>query len=258
MNRIAPLSAPAAFTSPEHRLVTVIGAGGKTSLLHWIAMSRVAAGQRVVVTTTTKILPLQDVETVLLADGPDYLDRLRRALRENSCIVTAKRYDKATGKLIGLAPETVDALHHSGVADAILVEADGAARKPLKAPGPHEPVIPFQSDICIGVMGLDALGNPFSDQTVHRPEHFAGITGAALGESLSAAHMISVTMAPGGLFKGCPPNCERIVLLNKADIPGGRELVHRFKVELAGNDAARMLPWFAGSCHRQTLYRINP
>jgi probable selenium-dependent hydroxylase accessory protein YqeC len=257
MNRIAPLSALAAFTSPEHRLVTAIGAGGKTSLLHWIAMSRIAAGQRVVVSTTTKILPLRGIESVLLSDGPDYLDRLHRALRDNSYVVTAKRHDKTTGKLIGLDPETVDTLLQAGVADAMLVEADGAARKPLKAPGPHEPVIPFRSDICIGVMGLDALDKPFSDQTVHRPEQFAGITGAALGESISAAHMISMAAAPGGLFKGCPANCERVVVLNKTDIPGGRELVQRFISELAGNDAVKTFPWFAGSCRQQTIHRIN-
>lgn len=40
------------------------------------------------------------------------------------------------------------------------IEADGAKRLPLKAPGEWEPVIPEFVDLVIGVVGMDALGEP--------------------------------------------------------------------------------------------------
>jgi len=257
MNGTVTLSASAALTSPEHRLITVIGAGGKTSLLQWIAQCRTSVGQRVVITTTTKIFPLRDVDTILMEDGPDFMDRLCRALQKSSCIIAAKRFDKKTGKLIGLPPESVDTLHSAKIADAILVEADGAARKPLKAPASHEPVIPIRSDICVGIMGLDAVDQIFSEHIVHRSEIFSDITGVSLGETITPAHMIKVVTAPDGLFKGCPQNCERIVLLNKMDIPGGKAQVAKFTAKLNGSATASTLSWFAGSCRQHLLHRIN-
>ena len=49
-----------------------------------------------------------------------------------------------------------------------LVEADGAARKPLKAPAAHEPVLPEPLDCCVAVVGLDSVGQPLDDGHVHR------------------------------------------------------------------------------------------
>lgn len=257
MNGTVTLSACAALTSPEHRLITVIGAGGKTSLLHWIAKSRISAGQRVVITTTTKIFPLHDVDTILMTDGPDFLNRLRQTLIKSPCVIAAKRFDKKTGKIIGLDPESVDALHYSEIADAILVEADGAARKPLKAPADHEPVIPVASDICVGIMGLDAVDQPFSEDIVHRSDIFAKITGISFGEAITPTHMIKAATAANGLFKGCPQNCERIVLLNKMDIPSGKAQVAEFTAKLNGSATASTLSWFAGSCRQHCLHHIN-
>lgn len=257
MNGTVTPSACAALTSPEHRLITVIGAGGKTSLLHWIAKSRISAGQRVVITTTTKIFPLHDVDTILMTDGPDFLNRMRQALTKSPCVIAAQRFDTITGKLIGLDPESVDALHYSEIADAILVEADGAARKPLKAPARHEPVIPTTSNICVGIMGLDAVNQPFSENVVHRPNIFAEITGISHGEKITPVHMIKIATASEGLFKGCPQNCERSVLLNKIDIPGGKDLVAEFTAKLNGSATTSTLSWFAGSCRQHCLHRIN-
>ena len=40
--------------------------------------------------------------------------------------------------------------------DVLLVEADGAKRKPLKVPAEHEPVIPEDTDMVIGIAGASA------------------------------------------------------------------------------------------------------
>lgn len=256
MNGTASLSACAALTSPEDRLITVIGAGGKTSLVKWIARQKQKAGQRVIITTTTKIFPLHDVGITLLEDDSDFLPRLQQALNDSTPVIVANRHDEKTGKLVGIAPETVDALHESGLADSILVEADGAARKPLKAPASHEPVIPSLSDVCIGVMGLDATYHPLTESMVHRHEIFSRITGAQPHEPVTPAHMVCVATASNGFFKGCPPQCRRIVLLNKADIPKGQSVVSDFEKEPSIATFPH-IAWFAGSCFQQTVKRID-
>ncbi len=257
MIRNANLWDNAALTSPDHRLITIIGAGGKTSLVGWLAQQKQLTQQQVIITTTTKIFPLQNVYTVLQEEDPDFLNRVCHALNNHSCIVVAHRFDAKTGKLIGLSTNAITLLHESGMADTIFVEADGAAHKPLKAPAIHEPVIPLASDICIGVMGLDAVYRPLTEANVHRHEIFSKIAGLAPGELITPAHMVRVATAPNGLFKGSPPDSELAVLLNKSDIPGGSDLIDEFKSILSHEKQSQHFKWFAGSVRQQRIKRIN-
>lgn len=49
------------------------------------------------------------------------------------------------------------------MADVILIEADGAKKKPVKVPGEWEPVIIPQTGLVIACAGLSALGGTFAD-----------------------------------------------------------------------------------------------
>jgi probable selenium-dependent hydroxylase accessory protein YqeC len=55
-------------------------------------------------------------------------------------------------------------------ADIIVIEADGAHRRPLKFPGDNEPVILDETDIVIAVSGLDALGKMAGEVCHRMPE----------------------------------------------------------------------------------------
>ena len=52
----------------------------------------------------------------------------------------------------------------------IAIEGDGSRRRPVKAPAPHEPVIPDCTTHLVAVAGLDGLGLPLDEPYVHRPE----------------------------------------------------------------------------------------
>jgi len=257
MNMHTGHSGPELLISPEHRLITLTGAGGKTSLNRWLASHLQLIPKRVIITTTTKILPLPGVTTVLQEDGPDFMGRIRHALTHSPYIIVASKFDPTSGKLIGLGKKVVTVLHKSRLANTILVEADGAARKPLKAPNWHEPVIPARTDLCIGVMGLDAAYRPLTEPNVHRHEIFSQITNLMPGENVTPAHMIRSAMAPNGLFKGCPPDCELSVFLNKIDIPDGTELAQEFNNAIIENKQSSYIKWFAGSIRERHMIQIG-
>lgn len=257
MNTHTGHSGPELLIAPEHRLITLTGAGGKTSLSRWLASHLQLIPRRVIITTTTKILPLPGMTTILHDDGPDFLGRIRRALDQSPSIMVASRFDPATGKIIGLDKNIITFMHKSRLADTILVEADGAARKPLKAPNWHEPVIPAGTDLCIGIMGLDAAYRPLTESNVHRHEIFSQITSLKPGEKITPAHMTRIAMAPNGLFKGCPPDCELSVFLNKTDIPEGNELTEKFNSTVTSNGQASFIKWFAGSTQERRMIQIG-
>jgi probable selenium-dependent hydroxylase accessory protein YqeC len=146
------------------------------------------------------------------------------------------------GKLVGLSPETVDELQSAGCFRWILVEADGAAHRPLKVPAEHEPVIPLSTSWLVAVIGLDAVGQPLGDRWVFRHERFARLTGLKPGDGVTADAVVHVLLHENGLFKNAPADAVRIVFCNQADAPQNLE---------AGRTIARRLSKTApGAVHR--------
>ena len=146
-------------------VTAVIGGGGKTTLLRTLG-EELAGRHTVLLCTTTKILPFPDLPC---ARTTAELDQLRRSHR----LLCAGTDVPGTGK--PAAPETPMALLAARF-DYVLVEADGAARRPLKAHAPHEPVIPPEAVQTICVVGASGFGQPISE-AAHRPERYARLAG---------------------------------------------------------------------------------
>ena len=80
--------------------------------------------------------------------------------------------------------------------DYVLVEADGAARRPLKAHAPHEPVIPPNACRTVYVVGADGFGHPIRE-VCHRPERYAALCGAAEDDIVTPTLEAAVLHAEG-------------------------------------------------------------
>ena len=116
-------------------ITAVIGSGGKTSLLD--ALARELDGT-VVLTTTTHVLPFG---CPVLTDADERA--VEQALWYSRVVCVGTPTGDGSGKLAAprLKMRTLSVL-----ADYVLVEADGAARHPLKAHADFEPVIPAGAD----------------------------------------------------------------------------------------------------------------
>ena len=151
------------------RCVSVIGSGGKTTLLR--RLSERAAGT-VILTTSTHIRPFPGIPLVTAgASRARVLDDIRAALADSRVVCLGQPLP--SGKLS--APDLpFEAL--CTLADHVLVEADGAAGHPLKAHRPHEPVIPACSELTVCVVGASGIGRPVS-QVCHCPGLFCDLAG---------------------------------------------------------------------------------
>jgi len=217
-------------------VIALVGAGGKTSALFGLGEELAGRGPAwgVVLTTTTHLYdprretgrvfdrvalapawaePARGLEPEPAWDpGPAWPDRGRR-------IVLAARELPGEGKLRGIDPFRVGQLARSW--PYVLVEADGARGRPVKAPADFEPALPPAAGLVVGVVGLDCLGQPMAGPWVHRPERFGPLAGCAPGEPIRPEHLAALCRAPQGLFKGVPAGTPRVLLLNKADRYGG-------------------------------------
>ncbi len=199
-------SAADAFSVPRG-LTALVGGGGKTTLMLRLAGELCARGERVIVTTTTHIFPPEHMRTLHGATEA----QAARALAEDGIVCLGE--PSKEGKIAApvLPPETMLRL-----ADYVLCEADGARKRPLKAPAAHEPVIPPQTKLVIAAAGLDGIGKPVCE-TAFRPELYAALIQKDETDPVAPADIARVLSHEDGQKKGVLSGMRYCILLNKAD-----------------------------------------
>ncbi|HLY89202.1 MAG TPA: selenium cofactor biosynthesis protein YqeC [Acetobacteraceae bacterium] len=205
----------------EREVVTIVGGGGKTTTMFRLGRELRAAGAGVVLTTTTHIFapaPEADLETVVEQDAARSLAKLREALGRGHLPVVGTDI-KPDGRLGGVSSEVADYFAEHPDLAYVIVEADGSAHKPFKAPLEYEPVVPASTTLLVAVVGVDALGMPLDAEHIHRPLRVAELSGAELNQPLSAEAIASVLVHPLGPLRDAPHGARVLVLLNKADSP---------------------------------------
>lgn len=186
-------------------VTALVGGGGKTSLL--LALAReLSETARVLVTTTTHIWP-PPMETLISPTRA----AVQEALSHTNLLAAG---DSAPdGKLRESATLGRD---WAGLADYVLVEADGSRGLPLKAPAEHEPALPDNVALVVAVAGMSCAGHTVS-QAAHRPERYAALAGLAPDAIVTPDAVARVLLHPEGQLKRVTGRFA--VLLNQADTP---------------------------------------
>ena len=202
-------------------IVSLVGAGGKTSLMFKLALELSMAGESVLTTTTTKIFePARNQSSCVILSGAskNIIGQAEKLLTQHLHLTAAAGRQSHTGKLVGYRPEIIDEFWNSGLFRWIIVEADGAAGRPLKVPAAHEPVIPSCTRRLVGIAGLNGVGQPLTDRLVFRHKRFAELAGLEPGADISDDAVADVFVHQQGIFKNAPAGVVCIAFLNQADV----------------------------------------
>lgn len=190
-------------------VVCVVGAGGKKSTLYTLA----GLIDRAVVTATVRI-PIFDrqVARVVETDDP------ARAIRENDqwplgVVPEREREDRYPG----YDSDTIGEIAATDEPDAVLVKADGARTRNLKAPNDREPQLPDAADVVLPIASAHVVGKSLTEEWVHRPERVAAITGLEVGETMTAVDVATVLAHDDGGMKDAPEGACVIPVVNKVD-----------------------------------------
>jgi probable selenium-dependent hydroxylase accessory protein YqeC len=143
-----------------------------------------------------------------------------------------------SGKVEGIAPDLADEIYGNEEIDYLILEGDGSAGHPVKAPGVHEPVVPASATMVIAVLGLDGMWRTADPEVIFRLDAFEEITGTKPGQTLTPEILSRIFLDPRGMFKGAPMTARRIVFLNKVDLmeedQGARDLASTLLHEGSG------------------------
>lgn len=165
-------------------IVTLVGAGGKTSILKILAAE---IAKNVIITTTTHIQSLNNFsENKIISENYGQISaNIVKIRNENNhkIFITSKivkELDNGKNKLKGIKPDWIDGLHSEFKNEIFIVEGDGAAMKSIKAPADHEPVVPKLSSKLVVVMGLKDLGKEINKQNCHRLNKVKNLTSSSI------------------------------------------------------------------------------
>ena len=200
---------------PEHPLISIVGAGGKTTTMYTLARELARKGKRVVTTTTTQIFTPTSDETEMLiieSDTPMLLNKVKAAWVHQRRITVATGIDHR-GKLMSLHPDIPALLMQIGSADAVIIEADGARHRMIKAPANYEPVVPAETNVALLLMSAEAVMQPLSEKIAHRPERIAAVTGIHMGDTLTPDVIARLMTSEQGVMKGIPGTARAYVLM---------------------------------------------
>ena len=175
----------------ERPAVSFVGAGGKTSCILELADDWAARGKRVLVTTTVHMERPEILGRTGWIDQP--AENIRKAL-ESPGVVIAGSGSETWKKIRGLSEAAYT--EAASKAQAVLTEADGSRKFPVKVPGKNEPVIREDTTHILILAGASALGRPL-DQVCHRLEYAKKIlgpenrplTGETLGQLLEKGYV---------------------------------------------------------------------
>ena len=188
-----------------HGITAAVGGGGKSTLLRTLAEELTEQGTVLLTTTTHIWAPAENLLT-----NPTRAS-IREAFTKTRLMTVGDA--AAEGKLA--APGALNG-DFSGLADYVLVEADGSRGLPLKAPAEHEPVLPAGTELVIAVAGMRCAGLMVAE-AAHRPERYASLTGLAPDALLTPDAVARVLCHPQGQRKGVTGRFA--VVLNQADTP---------------------------------------
>jgi len=209
-----------ALSLGESGVISLVGAGGKTSLMYSLARELVSAGKRVLTTTTTKIfMPTHEESPATIVSGipEEIVEKAEALLDEYTHLTVGSQYLSTHDKLNGLTPSAIEYILQSNLFDFIVIEADGAARRSLKACASHEPVVPLFSDRVVALIGLDVVARPLAEEWVFRSTICSRNTGLELMQPVTEAVIASIMLHDMSSIAVTGQETLKIAFLNKAN-----------------------------------------
>jgi probable selenium-dependent hydroxylase accessory protein YqeC len=197
----------------EKGVVSCVGAGGKKTTMFRLAE---AHSGRVGITATAHIeyFPKTLQATNYIADERELIEAVKDD--KDSKVIAFAKPSERFGRRAGISLDTVKIFQEIGGFDLLVIKADGARGRFIKAPADHEPAISPCSNTVIPILSAKVIGLPLSDEIGHRVEQISKVTGLTVGEIIEPIHIARLLSADNGSLKNVG-TAKVIPLINMVD-----------------------------------------
>lgn len=195
-------------------VISIVGAGGKTTTIRYLAQEYADTGWKAAVTTTTH-MEIEEKSCFLLDESMERFQKLMEQERQVWFGVPApiKKTDNVK-KMQAVSEDFFQQVLELQI--PVLIEADGSRHLPCKAPGDREPVLRKETTDVLAVYGLDAVGKSIRE-SCFRPEIVAEILQKKQSDILCAEDIAVLATNVRGGRKDVLKSQHYRIILNKAD-----------------------------------------
>ena len=172
----------------KDKIITLVGAGGKTSTIFELGKEFSNLNKKTIITTTTHMG--FDKDFILIEKDSD-IKRIKNIMKNFFLIKVGKK--ESEYKVKSLDFDLLKKIILLG--DFILIEGDGSKNLPLKAPKDNEPVIIKETNLVIGIMGFDSINKKIKD-ICHRPELVSKVLRKDLDEIIKVSSILLIALMP--------------------------------------------------------------
>ncbi|GGC78889.1 selenium cofactor biosynthesis protein YqeC [Enterococcus wangshanyuanii] len=193
------------FDFEGKQVVSLIGSGGKTSLMWYLA--ECYRQEKVLVSTTTKIgCPVHQPYDFF------YSQDFSKVGTDGKGITLAGTR-LSGGHKLSAPPSMIQ--QSFPMFDKIFLEADGSKQLPLKGWETFEPVVIPETTATIGLIPISVLNEKIDLTTVHRLPLFLRATGTKTGDVICEETLAEVISSPKGLW--AKSRGHRILCINQVE-----------------------------------------
>ncbi len=194
-------------------IVCCVGAGGKKTTMFRLAE---AHSGRVGITATAHIeyFPKSLKATNYIGAESDLLIAIKND-NDSKSIAFAKPSERF-GRRAGVSPELIQDFKDTGNFNLMLIKADGARGRFVKAPAEHEPPIPDSTTTVIPILSAKVIGLPLTDEIAHRVDQITKLTGLNEGDEIKPEYIARLLASPTGSLKNTG-SAKVIPLINMVD-----------------------------------------
>ncbi len=197
------------FNISKNDILSIVGSGGKTTLMFSIA-EEIKINFNVLVTTSTKIYkPTNEKYDYLYSDVNCFINS--NFIKKNGITVISKSMDLQNNKLIGIDDEELENIKN--FFDVIIIESDGSKNLPIKGWKKHEPPILNKTNKTIGIIPIQALNKKIDEKNIYGYKEFMNIVGNT--EYINNEAIKNLVLNKEGIFKNSKG--EKFLFINQAD-----------------------------------------
>ncbi|GAB5490011.1 MAG: molybdenum cofactor cytidylyltransferase [Phototrophicaceae bacterium] len=207
-----------AFEITRGDVVAFIGAGGKTSAMIGLGYELLDKEWRILATTTEAIdeEQLQLMPHIMHYDSNP--DAISAALSDYGFVFLYDSIHK--GKVYGPAIEWTRQLLDTIDSDVLLIEADSADGRPLKAPLKDEPYIPSEASLVVPIASLSALDQPLDDEHIYNSQAMIDKYGFYEGGNVRSPWIAQVLRDEDLGLRGIPDSARIVAYINRTPEDG--------------------------------------
>lgn len=192
--------------------ISCIGGGGKTSLLYWLANHFSESKQHVLISSLTKAARAEKAVTIY--DSPNYLNDIEQSFQQTNPLYFI-RDNGHINKCEGIAEYKLQRVFE--ILDVLLIENDGARNCPVKWHTDYDPMVPEWVNLCLVLVGADAVGEKVFGGLVHRANRFAKHWDVPADMVMDAEFIAEIVTSTKGYGCKIPKGMPVAYVVNKGD-----------------------------------------